>query len=310
MTNHDTPPRPHATPRVRRDPAKRRDITRDITRGYDVSRGQYALFSKEDLLELEAAYETRGIEIVELVDVATVDPSRFVRSYWVNAAGRSSRGFSLLHAALVRAGRGAVCRVRLRSRTHLAILRPRGPLFSLDLLRFDEDLLGADDIDKPRDVEHTERELALAVSLVEQLAAFDSTSHVDERRRAMDRAIDEKIDADEIVTEPVRRRAAAVRIGHTRAIWCGEISFGLVAIPVRVYSASRPRRGARLHRVHRDCGTRVQIAHRCPCCARDLAFEEIARGVQVGQVAAAPEAPTNLVDLSHERALRERGGAA
>jgi DNA end-binding protein Ku len=59
-----------------------------------------------------------------------------------------------------------------------------------------------------------------------------------------------------------------------RTIVAGHISFALVNIPVKLYTAARDLT-PRFERVHRDCGTPVGSVCRCPKCACDVAAEQI-----------------------------------
>jgi len=67
-----------------------------------------------------------------------------------------------------------------------------------------------------------------------------------------------------------------------RAFWSGEIAFGLVTIPAKLYTATKDLT-PQFHQLHKECGTRIQLVRRCPKCHRDLAWEEIGKGYEVGK---------------------------
>lgn len=189
---------------VRRCPKCSRDIGWDeIGKGYEIQKGQYALFTKEELAEMEGEDAAGGIDIAEFIDPGEVDTAFFEKSYWVGPAGRSSRGFELLRTTLEEAKKAAVARVKIRTRTRLGLLRPRGRLFALDMLRFADELVTDADIDKPdAGKTPTEREMKLAQDLVKQLSApFDPSKHPDQYRAAVAAAVDQKIEANEVATD-------------------------------------------------------------------------------------------------------------
>lgn len=66
-----------------------------------------------------------------------------------------------------------------------------------------------------------------------------------------------------------------------RSIWNGAISFGLVTIPVRLYAATE-QGGLRLHQVHRADGGRIRYKRVCEVCGEEVAYQEIAKGYDVG----------------------------
>jgi DNA end-binding protein Ku len=81
-------------------------------------------------------------------------------------------------------------------------------------------------------------------------------------------------------------------------IWSGTLSFGLVAVPVRMVSATRDL-DVRFHQVDAETGERIQIRRYCEAEDREVAWEDIGRGYDLdGQLvtltdeeldAAAPE---------------------
>ncbi|HEY1559204.1 MAG TPA: Ku protein [Kofleriaceae bacterium] len=68
--------------------------------------------------------------------------------------------------------------------------------------------------------------------------------------------------------------------GTARAIDTANIVFGLVAIPVRVFSTSEPSHEVHFHLVHAECGRRVQQQYRCPEHG-PVERSELAKGYQV-----------------------------
>jgi DNA end-binding protein Ku len=198
-----------------------RDIAWDeIGKGYEVSKGEYALFSKAELAKLED--DTTGtIDIAEFINLKEVDLAYIEKSYWVGPGGKNSRGFTLLRTVLEETGRVALARVKLRTRTRLGLLRPRGQLFSLDVMRFAEELVQPDDVAMPDSKPATDREKKLALHLVDELSGpFDPAKHPDEYRNAVLAAVDEKIEAGAIArdTTAEEERAGAAETGGAQVI--------------------------------------------------------------------------------------------
>ena len=52
-----------------------------------------------------------------------------------------------------------------------------------------------------------------------------------------------------------------------RAIWKGAIAFGLVNVPVKVYSATEDH-DISLHQVHNADGGRIRYQRRCEVCSK------------------------------------------
>lgn len=74
-----------------------------------------------------------------------------------------------------------------------------------------------------------------------------------------------------------------------RAMWTGTIAFGLVSIPVNIYTATDRESGPELHYVHAGCGgrpvsegARVSMRYRCSHCEEHLTPGQLNKGHQYG----------------------------
>jgi DNA end-binding protein Ku len=65
-----------------------------------------------------------------------------------------------------------------------------------------------------------------------------------------------------------------------RAIWTGAISFGLVNVPVKLYSAVS-KKTVRFHQLHEEDGVRIQQKRWCPKEDKEVAYEEIVKGYEI-----------------------------
>ena len=61
-----------------------------------------------------------------------------------------------------------------------------------------------------------------------------------------------------------------------RAIWKGAVSFGLVSVPVKLYSATESH-DAPLHQVHEKDGGRIRYQRTCEVCGETVAYADIDR---------------------------------
>jgi DNA end-binding protein Ku len=188
---------------VRRCPKCNKDLAWDeIGKGYEVAKNEYALFSKEELAKLDGDESGGTIEIVEFVDPLEVDLAYVEKSYWIGPGSKNVRGYDLLRSVLEETKKVALAKVKLRTRTRLALVRPRGRLFSLDMMRFAEELVAGDELAPADQKEPSPREKQLALHLVEELSGpFDPAKHPDEYRTAVLAAVDKKVEAGEIARE-------------------------------------------------------------------------------------------------------------
>jgi DNA end-binding protein Ku len=65
-----------------------------------------------------------------------------------------------------------------------------------------------------------------------------------------------------------------------RSIWSGAISFGLVNVPVKLYSAVS-RKTVRFHQLHDKDGVRIQQKRVCPADGEEVPYENIVKGYEI-----------------------------
>jgi DNA end-binding protein Ku len=65
-----------------------------------------------------------------------------------------------------------------------------------------------------------------------------------------------------------------------RSIWTGAISFGLVTVPVKLYSATN-RKTVRFHQLHGTTGVRIQQKRVDPQTGEEVPYEEIVKGYEI-----------------------------
>jgi DNA end-binding protein Ku len=63
-----------------------------------------------------------------------------------------------------------------------------------------------------------------------------------------------------------------------RAMGTATISFGLVNVPVKLYSTSESSRSISFNWIHEECGTRVQQRFWCPKHERIVERDELVKG--------------------------------
>ncbi|HEY0828747.1 MAG TPA: Ku protein [Bacilli bacterium] len=64
---------------------------------------------------------------------------------------------------------------------------------------------------------------------------------------------------------------------HT--VWKGAISFGLVHVPVKMFSATEDK-DISMKFIHQDCGSPLSYVRSCPTCQKEVEWENISRGYE------------------------------
>ena len=67
-----------------------------------------------------------------------------------------------------------------------------------------------------------------------------------------------------------------------RAIWKGNIVFGLVSIPIKIYTATEER-VIELHNLHSVCHTPLEQKRWCPKCQKEVPWSEVEKGFKLSK---------------------------
>jgi DNA end-binding protein Ku len=173
----------------------------DVAKGYEFSKGQYVLFSPEELKALdEKANNT--IEITQFVPLDQVERIYLEKAYYLGPDKGGDRAYRLLARALGETRRAALGQYAARGKQHLVLVRPLGDVLVLEQLHYPVELRPASEVPLP-DTAVKDAELKLACQLIEQSATdeFDPSGYRDTVRERVLEAIQRKVEGQEIVAE-------------------------------------------------------------------------------------------------------------
>jgi DNA end-binding protein Ku len=177
----------------------------EIVKGYEFAKGQYVLFSPEELKALDVA-ATHMIDIEQFLPDGSVDRIYFDKAYYLGPDKGGARAYHLLAEALRSTGRIALGRYAARGRQHLVLVRPKDKGLLLEQLHYADEVRAFSEV--PIDeVEVKESELALAKQLIDQAAtdSFDPTTYRDEVREQIMVLIQRKIEGEDISVAPTEK---------------------------------------------------------------------------------------------------------
>ena len=174
----------------------------EITRGYEFAKGQFVLFSGDELKALMPE-ATHAIEISEFVPLDKVDPIYFDKSYYLGPDKGGAKPYRLLAETMATTGRAALARYAARGKDYLVLLRPFEGGLIMQQLRYAVDVRPFSEV-PIEEAKVTKAELALARQLVDQGASdeFQPEAYADEARVRIWELIEGKVQGEEIVAAP------------------------------------------------------------------------------------------------------------
>ena len=192
-------------------PRDERTIGREETsKGYEFAKGQYVLFSEEELKAMEEK-ATQTIEISEFLPQTAIDPIYFQKANYLAPDKGGDRAYTLLAKALQETGRWALAKYAARGKGYLVVIRPVGKGLVMQQLFYPNEIRSFDELDLGEAV-IKDNELKMAIQLAEMGASDDFhpenyRDEVADRIRAM---IQQKVDGEEITTNLVEEPKAQV----------------------------------------------------------------------------------------------------
>jgi DNA end-binding protein Ku len=164
----------------------------DLVKGYEYSKGQFVVLTKEDF-RAAAVEKTHRVEIVDFVKADEIDDRFFETPYYVVPSKAGTHAYALLRAAMQAAGRIGIAKVILREVQHLAALEVIDDTLVLTLLRFADELADVSQLPIPAAKDVAKAELDMAKALVQSLAAkWEPEKYKDEYRDNLKRLIQAK----------------------------------------------------------------------------------------------------------------------
>ena len=143
------------------DPADGTVVPREeIVKGYEFSKGQYVLFTKEELEVVEAP-KSDEIEIVSFVPADTVDRLLFNKAYYLGPDKGGARAYRLLGAALRETERVAIAKHATRGKQYIVMIRPHDEGLLMEQLWYEDEIRAFGEVPQ-EEGEVNEAELGLA----------------------------------------------------------------------------------------------------------------------------------------------------
>jgi DNA end-binding protein Ku len=188
-------------------PTCERDVERgEIVKGYKLD--DYVVMDDADF-EAAEREGSRALEVLEFVDVESVDPVYLERSYYLAPQEASERAYHVLLAALAEAKKAAVVRFVMGTREYHGLLRAGEDKLVLHTLYYADEVRPLEARWKP--VQPSPQEVELAVKLVDALARdFDPTKYHDEHRAKLMALIQAKAEGRPAAPPAERREPARV----------------------------------------------------------------------------------------------------
>ena len=165
----------------------------DLVKGFEYEKGRFVVLTKEDFAAA-AVEKTRRIDILDFVKSEDIDDRFFDKPYYLTPGKGGDVAYGLLREAIRESGRIGIAKFILREVQHLAAVEVVEQALVLSTLRFADELVDAGTLNLPKRTSVGKKELDMATSLVESLAAeWNPEKYTDDYRENLMRVIKAKM---------------------------------------------------------------------------------------------------------------------
>ncbi|MGH7529149.1 MAG: Ku protein [Gemmatimonadales bacterium] len=174
----------------------------EMIKGYEFKKGQYVLFTPEELKALEER-ATGAIDITEFLPAEQVDRIYLDKTYFLGPDKGGERAYKLLADALTKTQRVAIGQYAARGKQYLIMVRPLDGGLAMEQLRYADEVRSIADVPIPK-TDVKQAELDLAIKLIDQAATeeFQPEKYKDNVRERIMAQIERKVEGQEITEEP------------------------------------------------------------------------------------------------------------
>jgi DNA end-binding protein Ku len=157
----------------------------EIVRGYEYEKGKYVILEQADFDRVNPE-ATQSVDIVQFVELSEINPMYFDKPYYLEPEKRGRHAYALLREALKAANKVGIARVVIRSREHLAALKPNGDALVLELMHFADEIVDQSSLDFPEREKPHENEMKVAKMLIDTMSEpFDAEAFHDKYREEL-----------------------------------------------------------------------------------------------------------------------------
>jgi DNA end-binding protein Ku len=183
-----------------------------IVKGYEYEKGKYVVVDRQDFERVQIG-SNQTVDIKEFVNLSEIDPMFFDKPYFLAPEKGGDKAYVLLREALKKSGKVGIAKVVIKTREHLAAVKPLKNALVLELMHFADELLAPDDLNLPKEKEIGAKELSMAESLIKAMSGkWNPEAYTDEYREALTQVIEEKIESGDKRPAASKTRKSATKV--------------------------------------------------------------------------------------------------
>lgn len=180
-----------------------------IVKGYEYEKGKFVILKESDFARVDVE-ATQTVDIMSFVSLEDVDPLLFYKPYYLEVAKGGDKAYVLLRDALIDTNKIAIAKVVIRTRQHLAAVKPQKKGLMLELMHFPEELIDVSEFKEPAEKKIVKPEMQMARQLIASMTTdWEPKQYNDDYHKALEKLIEEKIEhPGKTAPAPAKKRQA------------------------------------------------------------------------------------------------------
>jgi DNA end-binding protein Ku len=212
----------------------------EIVKGYEYEKGKFVVLTDEDF-KAAALESSKTIDILDFVQESEIDPRFFETPYYLVPAKGGEKAYALLREAIRNAGAVGIGKIIIRQTQHLAGVKVVGDALVLEIMRFQNELVDADEFKFPDADVVRPQELKMAEQLVANLEdSFQPEKYTDEYRANLMKVIKAKMKGKKVTLKEEHEEPADAKVLDLMAKLQASLEGGARKRPAAKKKATRP----------------------------------------------------------------------
>lgn len=163
-----------------------------IVKGYEYEKNKFVVLKDDDFKRVDVE-ATQTVDILDFVALDEINPIHFQKPYFMEPQKTGQRAYVLLHDALAASKKVGIAKVVIKTRQHLAAVKPNDGMLMLELMHFADELVEPSELDLPKKTEVRKGEMEMAKELIGKMTAeWDATRYTDDYKSALMKLIESK----------------------------------------------------------------------------------------------------------------------
>src|ERR1700744_1153048 len=164
-----------------------------IVKGYEYEKGKFVVIKDEDFARADVE-ATQTVDIINFVKLEEINPLLFSKPYYMQAEKGGDKAYVLLRDSLTNSGKAGIAKVVIKERQHLAAIKAQQSGLMLELMRFPDEVIDAEDFKAPKSRTASKAEMNMASKLIESMSAkWNPDNYHDDYKEGLQKLIEKKI---------------------------------------------------------------------------------------------------------------------